>query len=300
MASLLQRNGRTADATLMLDEIVNKDPANVDALLALADSQFEAYRKTGNQSFMEKSRDYADQAKEAAPQFWRTRQMSGLIALYGGDPATALAEFEQAVKLDANELVLVNLGTLQFCTGKIQQARHSFLAAQKVADDLRLGEENLGAFEYYLGNYGDAVRYRRQAIEALGDEGPSIHQVWGDLGDAYRRAGQPAFSAQAYSRALAILEADGKTGNAVAADKTFRAYYLTMTQSLDKRSWQTFNRSTLVSELEIGLTIETDPAALLRAAIAWRLLGNAEKSALALQKASKTCVVYKQHPDLQE
>jgi tetratricopeptide (TPR) repeat protein len=54
---------------------------------------------------------------------------------------------------------------------------------------------------YYLGDYEEAIRLRRKAIDSIGAGAPEIHEMWSDLGDAYRQNGDVTEAIAAYLRA---------------------------------------------------------------------------------------------------
>jgi tetratricopeptide (TPR) repeat protein len=78
---------------------------------------------------------------------------------------------------------------------------------------------NLGTIYYFLGRCPEAVSMMKQAA----DLAPNSEQMWGNLGDAYACAGQPAGAHLAYQRAvelgqhrLTVNANDGETISVVA------------------------------------------------------------------------------------
>jgi tetratricopeptide (TPR) repeat protein len=88
-----------------------------------------------------------------------------------------------------------------------------------------VGDEFLGMIYYFLGDFDRSVELRKRAIEAVATGEPEIHEMWGNLGDAYRQTGGREAAIDAYLRAAEILERDCLRGSAPTADRAKRAYY---------------------------------------------------------------------------
>jgi tetratricopeptide (TPR) repeat protein len=175
----------------------------------------------------------------------------------------------------------------------VQGAHDAYQQARRVTGNPHLGEEYMGMFYYYLGSFPQSLEARQRAVASFNSEaGPEIHQIWGDLGDSYRRMGQRKAAADAYARAIQIVDQDIANGNATGGDRAYRAYYRVASgQSGASASAE------LRADLE-QLTDVREPGALVRVAIAWRMLGENDKSQEAAKLASARCPVYRQHPDL--
>lgn len=294
-AHLLLRTGRAAEGALMLEELIVKDPDNRDALLLASDARIAQFLKTGERHFATKAASHARRAVEVVPLFWRTHWQLGRASFELGNLDDAIHSYKEAARLDPNEYVLGNLGAVSFCNGDVQGAHDVYLQAQRVTGNPQLGEEYMGMFYYYLGAFEQSLVSRKSAVDAYDSEsGPEIHQIWGDLGDSYRRMGQATPAVEAYERAIRIVDRDFENGNATAGDRAYRAYYRV---AAGHSAGSVKNQSELRADLEQVADI-TEPGALVRIAIAWRLLGEREKSQQAAEHACAKCPVYKSHPDL--
>ena len=294
-AHLLLRTGQVADGASMLEELLVKEPHNRDALLLASEAGIDQFLKTGDREYAGLAERHARLAVEAAPKFWKTHWQLGRAQFELGKLADALRSYKEAARLDPNEYVLGNLGSISFCSGDVQGAHDAYVQARRVTGNPQLGEEYMGLFYYYLGAFEQSLDSRRRAVAPYNSEaGPEIHQIWGDLGDSYRRTRQPAEAIDAYARAVRIVEQDIAKGNATAGDKAFRAYYRI---AAGQSGAPLPDEDELRKDLEQASTV-TEPGALVRIAIAWRLLGELDRSQQAAQRASAKCPVYQRHPDL--
>ena len=290
-AHLLLRTGRAAESALMLEELLVKEPRNRDALLLASEARIDQFLKTGERRFVVKAERHARLAVAADPRFWKAHWQLGRAAFELDQLDEALRSYKEAARLDPNEYALGNLGTVSFCSGDVEGARDAYLQARRATGNPHLGDEYMGMFYYYLGAFEQSLTARQAAVDSFNSEqGPAIHQIWGDLGDSYRRAGQSAKAVAAYTRALQIIDQDLASGNATAGDKAYRAYYRIAAGQLR-------SSEALRTDLEEVADV-TEPGALVRIAIAWRLLGADEKSRRAAERASEKCPVYRSHPDL--
>lgn len=294
-AHLLLRTGRAAESALMLEELLVKEPTHRDALLLASEARIAQFLKTGDRQFAVQAEQHARLGVEVAPEFWKMHWQLGRVEFELSKLDDAIHSYKEAARLDPNEYVLGNLGAVSFCKGDVQGAQDAYLQARRVTGNPQLGEEYMGMFYYYLGEFEQSLSARRAAVAPYDTEGgPEIHQVWGDLGDSYRRVDQRAAAVDAYTRAIRIVDQDIANGNATAGDRAYRAYYrLAAGQSGAMLS----DASELQKELESAANI-TEPGALVRIAIAWRFLGAHDKSEQAAKRASAKCPVYRNHPDL--
>jgi tetratricopeptide (TPR) repeat protein len=299
-AHLLERTGRAAESHLLLEELVRQHPDDIDALLTATDSALQAFLETGEQRFLAIAEQRARRGSALEPDYWKTHWLLGRVEFHRGEVAAAIQAYEAARRLDANEYVLGNLGAMNFCSGDVARARDVFLEARQTKDNAALGEEYMGMIYYYLRDYGQSMRYRQRALDALqATGGPEIHQIWGDLGDSYRRSGRASEASQAYARAIQIVSSDFAQGNATTGDKAYRAYYSVVAlESSGKRPSES-ERGALIADLDTAATLATEAPALLRAAIGLHLLGDNDRAREVAARASKTCRVYATHPDLQ-
>lgn len=292
-AHLLLRTGRAAESALMLEELLVKEPHDRDALLLASEARIDQFLKTGERQFALKAQRHARLGIEAAPRFWKAHWQLGRAEFELGRLDRALRSYKEAARLDPNEYVLGNLGSVSFCSGDVQGAHDAYQQARRVTGNQHLGEEYMGMFYYYLGAFPQSLEARQRAVASFNSEtGPEIHQIWGDLGDSYRRVGQPTAAVDAYTRAIQIVDQDMAIGNATTGDRAYRAYYR-IASGVSGASMLDGLRPDLEQ-----LTDVTEPGALVRVAIAWRMLGANDKSQEAAKRAGARCPVYRNHPDL--
>jgi len=263
-------------------------------LLLASEARITQFQKTGERQFAEQAQRHARLGVEVAPQFWKAHWQLGRAGFELGELDQAIRSYEEAARLEPNEYVLGNLGAIRFCNGDVRGAHDAYLQARQITGNPHLGEEYMGMFHYYLGAFQQSLDARRRAVAAFSDAGPEIHQIWGDLGDSYRRMHQLPQAVDAYSRALRILDQDFANGNATAGDRAYRAYYRI---AASQPGTPLQDEASLRQDLERAADI-TEAGALVRIAVAWHLLGEQDKSIQAVKRASAKCPVYDNHPDL--
>jgi tetratricopeptide (TPR) repeat protein len=300
-ADLLRRSGRTAESALLLTEVLVKEPGNTDAMLSLVDAGVAEFLKSGERHFLEAAQSRARDSVALEPGFWRTHWQLGVVEWHLGNLDAAIGAYEEARRLDANEYVLGNLGTMYFCSGAVARARDAYLQARETGDNPHLGDELMGMFYYYLRDFDHSLQYRKRAVDSFSsDSGPEIHQIWGDLGDSYRRDNQPILAAQAYAKATQILAQDLAAGNATEGDKGYRAYYAVASMKASGRSLSADQKALVIRDLTEAYAADTEPGALVRIAIAWHFLGEPARAQQATARAAGKCRAYRDHPDLQD
>lgn len=301
-AYFLDRSGRAAEAVEILRQAREREPDDMETMLALANAEFDLYRRTGEAKWGEASLQHARQATRITPKLWKPYMWLGVYESAAGSLDNAIAALQQAYALDQkNEYVVTNLGTMYFCRGDFDEARDLYLQARKVAPGSYAGDEFLGMVYYYLRDFGESARLRQTAIDtARGGGTAEIHQMWGALGDSYRQAGDGGRAINAYVRALEIVERDFLMGNGTSSDKASRAYYyLTLAQLDPQRAQPPAVIAALDKDLETAYRDDVEAAALLRVTQSWLLKKKPAKAREALLKATRRCPCYMQYPDFE-
>lgn len=298
-AHLLERTGRAAESHLLLDEILLAHPDYTDALLTASDAALQAFLESGDARFLDAAERRARHSTRVEPDHWKTHWTLGRVEFHRKNIAAAIAAYETARRLDANEYVLGNLGAMRFCSGDVERARAVFLEARQTTDNPALGEEYMGMIHYYLRDFRQSIQHRQRAVDAMqATGGPEIHQIWGDLGDSLRRGGRDAEAARAYARALQIVTNDFSLGNATAGDKAYRAYYRVLVARSAGERATSAERASHLEDINDATASTTEAPALLRAALALKWLDEADRSRQVATLAGATCPVYAAHPDL--
>jgi len=155
--------------------------------------------------------------------YWRVYDAYGGF-LYGmGRWSDAIAQYRRGIELAPRSASLLsNLGGVLFLSGDFDAAADAFRRSVEIAPT-SVGYSNTGTNYYYAGRYGDAVAMFEQATRLA----PEDHQLWGNLGDAYRRTpGQGDLARGAYANAVELARGALRINPDSAATRTALAYYL--------------------------------------------------------------------------
>ena len=297
-AHFLARTGRNEEAIALYKAVIARHPRDSDALAGLADSRLQAWRQNGDPDELAAAMASARAAADADPAVWKPLFALATMHWFAGDLQGAITASEEAIRRDSNEYVLANLGTWYVCAGEFTKARDVYLAARDLAPQSYVGDEFLGMVNYFMGDFARSAELRRSAIEAIATGEPEIHEMWGNLADSYRQAGEKQAAVDAYLHAAAILERDHLRGSAPEADRAKRAYYYLRLASLapDRVSPQTLTE--LRAELDEIAVAQSEAAAHRRMAEIWLLTGEEGKARQELALAIATCPGYAELPDL--
>lgn len=300
-ASFLNSSGRAEEAMNLLLRAQQSEPDDMEITLALANVQFDLYRRTGERQWADASLKHAREATQLTPEFWKPYMWQGVYESGAGTLDGAIAALETAYRLDSsNEYVTTNLGTMYFCRGDFSAARDLYVKARDMAPASYAGTEFLGLVNYYMKEFAESARLRQTALDmARAGGNAEIHQIWGALADSYRHAGQRGKAVDAYVQALDIVERDFLMGNGTTGDKAARAYYYLMLSSLDPQRPRAAVLASLERDLEEAYEASSEPTALLRVAQAWLIEENMEKARRALAKAVERCPCYSNYPDVE-
>lgn len=294
----LARTGRIREAVHLHRALTAREPMLAAAFEALAATLLEAYRQSGDAAELAEAKRAARTAAELDPLIWKPLFSLATMEWLEGHLEAAIAVSEQARARSENEYVLGNLGSFYACSGDFERARQAYLRARELAPASYVGDEFLGSVYYFLGDYERAIRLRRRAIAAIGEGAPEIHQMWGNLGDAYRSNGDVEAAVDAYLRAVEIAERDHLRGTAPAADRVARAYYYAVLRDLAPERVPAAVERELDGQLEELAAGLADPTAHRRMAQIWLLRGAPEKAREARDRAAAVCPGYTALPEL--
>ncbi|MBX3696042.1 MAG: tetratricopeptide repeat protein [Steroidobacteraceae bacterium] len=297
-AHFLRRTGRNDEAIASYRQVIAKHPHDSWALNGLAASLLQAYQQHGRPELLDQATEAARTAAEIDPHVWKPLFSLASIRWFAGDVRGAIAASEAALRRDQNEYVLANLGSFYLCGGQYEQALETYLLARQASPQSYVGDEFLGMAYYYLGEFVKSVQLRRRAIDTIASGEPEIHQMWGNLADSYRQAGDADAAADAYVHAAEIVERDILRGTASRADQASRVYYYTILRELapDKVP-DTVDRQIAAELDDIAQSLD-EPTAHLRMAQTWWHRGASDEARAALSRATATCPGYAGHPDL--
>jgi tetratricopeptide (TPR) repeat protein len=155
--------------------------------------------------------------------YWRVYDAYGGFLYELGRWPEAVAHYRRGVELaPQNAQLLSNLGGVLFLSGDFDAAADAFRRSVEIAPTSE-GYSNTGTNYYYAGRYGDAVAMFEQATRLA----PEDHQLWGNLGDAYRRTpGQEELALGAYANAAELARGALRVNPDSVATRTQLAYYL--------------------------------------------------------------------------
>jgi tetratricopeptide (TPR) repeat protein len=298
-AHYLLLTGHTDASIGRYDALLEQTPGDPDALAGLSSARLHAWRQGAEDVQLEQAIAAAERATAADPWFWKPPFWLASLRYYSGDVAAAIAAAELALARQVNEYVLANLGTFRFCLGDLEGAREAYLQAMDVAPHSYVGREFLGQVHYYLGEFERARDLRLAALAAVDTGQPEIHEMWGNLGDAYRQLDQREPALEAYLRAAEILERDRLRGTATLADRAARAFYYTAIAELAPTRMTAALAREVDAELEALRGEELEPTAGVRLALAWIGRGDFAAARMAIEHASKRCPVYARQPGLE-
>ncbi len=192
------------------------DPDNADAFLGLGSAlKPQAEYDAADAAFREAIRLRA--------RYWRVYEGYAAFLYEQGRLPEAIAQYRRAVELaPKNAQLLSNFGGVLFLSGDFTAAAEAFRRSVEIAPTSE-AYSNTGTNYYYAGRYDEAATMFEQATVLA----PEDHQVWGNLGDAYRRAPRKGELANgAYARAGELARADLQVNPDSVVTRTLLAYYL--------------------------------------------------------------------------
>jgi len=298
-AGFLLRTGRTEEAIETYSGVLEDAPRNASALAGLAASHLQAFRQESVPDALAEAITAARAAADADPLYWKPLFSLAAMRYLDGDIRGAIEVSREALVRDTNEYVLGNLGTYHFCAGELEQARDTYLEARDLAPGSYVGDELLGQLHYQLGDYEAAAELQRRAIDSIQpQDGPEIHEMWGNLADAYWRAGRRVDALAAYRSAAAIAERDFLLGSASIADRASRVWYYTMLATLAPDEVSATQMTAVDAELLAVSDAEMAPSPLVRLANSWLQRGDRQRAKVMLERAVTDCRGYGMTPHL--
>jgi TolB-like protein/Tfp pilus assembly protein PilF len=195
---------------------IELDPNNVDAQLGLGHAlKSRGESEAADSAYREAIRLHA--------RYWRVYDAYGGFLFEQGRSRDAIAQYRRGVELaPRNPQLLSNLGGVLFLSGDFTGAADAFRQSVEIAPTSE-GYSNTGTNHYYAARYEDAVAMFEQASRLA----PEDYQIWGNLGDAYRRAsGKGELALTAYARAAELARAGLGVNPDSIATRTQLAYFL--------------------------------------------------------------------------
>jgi Flp pilus assembly protein TadD len=191
--------GDAAEAEVAYRAALAISPESPDALIGLASALAAGKRDA------EAERTFR-RAIAAQPRYAAAHIALGSFLFNRGRSQEAIRAYQLATELAPdNPDAYNNLGIAFILSGDFEGA--GIALERSIALEPRRGNySNYGSVKYYLGQYAEAERLFRQAIELA----PADHRLWGNLADTLRFQARPDEAQAAFRHALGL--ADGELG----------------------------------------------------------------------------------------
>jgi len=297
-AHFLRRTGRNDEAIALYEQTVERHPKDAIALDGLATSRLFAYRESGDRAMLVMAKVAAQEAAAVDPYVWKPLFALATMEWFDGDVSAAIGASEAALARNENEYVLANLGSFYLCDGALEQARDAYARARDLNPLSYVGDEFLGQAHYFLGDFERSAALRQKAIDSVATGDPEIHEMWGNLADAYRQTGDRDKAIEAYVHAAEIAERDHLRGNMPVGDRAARAYYYTMLAALDPAAVPDSVLGNIDDEIDEIAAALVSASSLRRMAQTYLQREEIDKAREALGRATQTCKGYALLPDL--
>ena len=257
--------GNTSAAQKEIDQALSIDPLNAPA-----------HRWSGELAWRAKDDRKAEaefrKAIELEPRDAELRNALGafLYALARNDEAAAV--FRQSIAIAAdNAGTYRNLGAVLYIRSAYPGAARAFQQSLEIEPDATV-YSNLGTLYFFQGLYPQSVNAYEKAVQLRADN----HDIWENLGDAYRwTPGDEAKAREAYARSLLLLADEIRRHPDDATLRARQALLLAKQGDLQNA----------VRAADVLSRTEENPHNLYRLALAFELSGARQKSLTALERA---------------
>lgn len=290
------RNGEFDGAEAVYEDLLERYPGHVEGLLGMAELHMQRYLQNPESADLRLQGAIAT-AREAIardPDYWRGYQQLSTYYYLAADIDRAMAVLEQLNALAPHPLSLANGALLSLCHNRMDDA------AQYVQRLLQIDDASYIAFEtrFQIATYqhrpGEALDAMERAMARFDRDHGGLYLQWGQLGDAYRRAGEDERALASYEEALVEFSQDRAKGLVTANDTVFALYFEAAIAALRGREFG--------PQLQEGigrLDVATMPSShQLRAAVLYHWLGRRDEAIRARDLAVSACPVYRMAPDL--
>jgi len=303
IAHLYRRSGRIEQSIELYNQLLKKWPNNTDLLAGISNAYGDVFGQQLPQfpNAVEAMISNIKKSIALEPDYWRHHSTFGLVSYLAGDMNGAAIGFGDAVELNPNELALINAGSINQCVGNLKKAKYFFNKARQIAPESYLGDDYLGSVYFYEREYQKAYQLKQKALNTFDDsETGGIHQMWGDLGDAYRLAGKTEQAVDAYLAAIKIVERDELRGNITVSDKVNRYFYqLILTKIAPQRfSIEAFNFD--FNQLKVLAKKDLISSAQIKLAHSFYIYNELENAKSILDNVITKCPVYNENPDVEK
>lgn len=295
-ALLYAKTGRYEEADMRLSNLLERQWLSADAHALVAElrlflSSSEYTDDVGNLV------KQAELSIKAEPKHWRAYNTLGTYYFSLGQIESAKLNFEKASKVVKQELILVNLGTMQMCTDDLQKAISTYETLIDNFDNSYFAYENLGSIYVYLGEFERALEHKQEMIRQKPEI--AIHQVWAGLAEVYSLNNMRLEAIETFRRALGILEQDELLNTNTVDDAVHKAFYL---YNLHLLAPQTYPLENLPIQIQPLLENKEQLGLSAKSQLAWLAgkIGDAKTMRQLIQNIASVCPVYKRLPRLKQ
>ncbi|HEV3037117.1 MAG TPA: tetratricopeptide repeat protein, partial [Candidatus Angelobacter sp.] len=267
-ALILKQKEDLPGAIQELERARQLDPESEDVRFLLASD----YDKTGK---LEDAEKLLKETIQQHPASWLSRDQLGQIYFSHARYDEAERYFREASDLAPDDpMAWVNLGAINLAHGRYSEAIPFLQKAAALKQDAG-AYGNLGVALFYLGRNAESIAAFEKAAALL----PNNHLMWRNLGDGYTKAGNKAKAADAYRKAIRILEKD-------LADRPHDGNVL---ESLSLYHAKLGEKKQAQLRLDqAGESLPKNPQALFDLTLIYELTGNRDKALAALQSTVKS------------
>lgn len=162
--------GNLDKAIELFQAVVQADPKFALAYASLGEAYWERYRLDQNPDWLKSATQYCDRAIELNKNLPAVFAIAARIHADTGHNDVALAEFDQALKLDPrNADARLGRASVYERLGRINDAENEYKAAVALRPDYWLGISELGSFYFRQHRSEDAAREYKREIELVPD-----------------------------------------------------------------------------------------------------------------------------------
>jgi tetratricopeptide (TPR) repeat protein len=186
-------NGRPLDAKALIQQLIERDPADAQAWRMLC-------ALNGQLGLMEEAEKACRKALDIDPQSAEARCDLGNVLYQKGELHEALASYRESLRIKADSpMVLHNLGNIFSSLHRFEEAQESYEAALRLQPNA-LTYYNLGNLLLSAQRPGEAVDNFLLALRL----NPNFAEAYNNLGNAFRNLGRKDDAEQSYRQALTL------------------------------------------------------------------------------------------------
>lgn len=290
------RNGEFDAAEAAYEAVLERHPGHIEGLLGMAELHMQRYLQDPESAALrlQGAITLAREAIAQDPGYWRGYQQLSTYHYLARDTDKAMAVLQELNALAPHPLSLANGALLSLCHNRMDDAAQYAQRLLKMDDASYIAYETLFQIATYQHRPGEALDAMERAMARFDRERGGLYLQWGQLGDAYRRAGEADSAVASYEEALVEFSQDQAKGLVTANDAVFALYFEAAIAALTGGS--------LGVHLQEGLDrldVATMPSShQLRAAVLYHWLGLEADAMRAREQAVAACPVYRRLPDL--